>query len=149
MTILPGLKNRNERWTLRVRVPDDVRSTIEKLENSTSFEAVSFLEACRLARLERTDIDQLFAEARSRQRQTSIPEISESELRHLARVYLHRLEASASDVPLDSDEREASALSNFEDLRSVSQDEVDVRCNALHWISRNGQRFPLEPSMSS
>lgn len=126
MARVPGSKNRNGRWTRRVRVPDDVRPTIEKLKISKSFGAVSCLEACRLAPLERTDIDQLFAQARARQRQTSVAEISESELRHLARVYLHRPEASASDVPLDSDEREAFARSNSEDLMSVSQDEVDV-----------------------
>ena len=126
MAHVAGLKNRNGRWTLRVRVPDDVRPTVKKLEISKSFGAVSFLEACRLGRLERTAIDQLFAEARAEQRQLPAVDISDSELRHLARSYFHRLEVGAAAVPLDAEERLLSERSNFEDLMAVSQGEVDV-----------------------
>lgn len=126
MARVAGLKNRNGRWTLRVRVPDDVRPTVKKLEISKSFGAVSYLEACRLRRLERTAIDQLFAEARAEQRQSLAVEISESEPRYLMRSYFHRLEVGAAPVPLDADERLASERSNFDDLMAVSQGEIDV-----------------------
>jgi hypothetical protein len=87
---------------------------------------VPFLEACRLGRLERTAIDQLFAEARAEQRQSPAAEISESELRYLARSYFHRLEVGAAAVPLDAEERVVSERFNLEDLMAVSQREIDV-----------------------
>ena len=124
MARVPGLKNRKGRWTLRVRVPDEVRPTIKKLEISKSFGATLHLEACRLARIERADIDRRFAEARAAQRQSPIADISESELRHLARAHFHRLE-QRSEVPLNDDDREASEAANFDDLRSVSQMPID------------------------
>lgn len=126
MARVPGLKNRNGRWTLRVRVPDDIRSTIRKLEISKSFGAVSHAEACRLARLARTDIDQLFTECRMDLRRSPTVELSESELRYLTRAYFHRLESGAPEVPLDPNERRTSEDTNLEDLMAVSQSEVDV-----------------------
>ncbi len=121
-----GLTSGNGRWTLRVRVPDDVRPAIKNLEISKSFGAISYLEAYRLARIERADIDQSFAEAQAAQRQSPIADVSESELRHLARAYFHRLEHGALEVPLDTKDREVSEVANFDDLMSISQPQIDA-----------------------
>lgn len=88
MAATAGLKNRNGRWTLRVRVPDRLRQTIGKREISKSFGSVSYAEASRLARIERAEIDRLFEQARKDVRSEHSDIVSDSALHHLTRSFL-------------------------------------------------------------
>jgi integrase len=78
-----------------VRVPDEIRSILRKTELKKSFGEIPLREANRLALLKRTEIETSFAEARALVRQKNLPpaEIPRSELLHLLRGYLHKLEA--------------------------------------------------------
>jgi hypothetical protein len=122
---LSRLMRRNGNWTYRVRVPDDLRTTLGKREIWRSFGAIAHSEAARLARLEGVKVDALFAEARAKLAKQSGAAPSEgTALTHEAiyravRAYFHRLEKSAQAVPLDDYQRELAVERAIEDVAGM------------------------------
>jgi integrase len=96
-------------WTLRRRVPDDIRQIIGKREVWRSLKAKSHAEARRLLPLENAKVEALFAEARRRLTETALspatpaqalpepnlPEPTEAVVRDAVRHWFHQLERKA------------------------------------------------------
>ncbi|MDK9696983.1 MAG: site-specific integrase [Siculibacillus sp.] len=121
MAKVPGLSRRGSVWQFRVRVPEKLQKAIGKGEIVKSLGPVSHAEAARLARLERTTADRLFAEAEARARTAPLACLSESQLRHLTRAFFFRLEENAGPIPFSDDEREVLASSVRGDLAGITQ----------------------------
>ncbi len=92
MAKIQGLSKRGGAWSFRVRVPQHLQREIKKTEITRTLGVVSHAEAARLARIERHNADQLFAEAELRLRTAPAETLSESQLHHLARAFFYRLE---------------------------------------------------------
>jgi hypothetical protein len=96
-------------WTLRRRVPDDIRQIIGKREVWRSLKAKSHAEARRLLPLENAKVEALFAEARRRLTEPALspatpaqafseptlPEPTEAVVRDAVRHWFHQLERKA------------------------------------------------------
>lgn len=142
---MEGLKCRGGRWTLRVRVPDQLRAIVGKREVWKSFGAVSYAEACKAARLERVKIDKLFDEARTKPNGQPIDNLSDGELVDLSRAFLQRVESDAEPVPFDALERQEIAEANREDLMRLSQGHEDATVQLVAQDFARWARLNIEP----
>lgn len=106
MSKQPRLFRRGGKWTFRARVPDDLQKAVGRKEVWKSFGDVSHAEAVKLARIESVKLDEMFALARTPVGQAPKSELSDAELQHVARAYLHQLEVSAAPMPFDEGERQ-------------------------------------------
>lgn len=117
----PGLSRRGSVRQFRGRVPEKLQEATGKGEIVKSLGPVSHAEAARLARLERTTADRLFAEAEARARTAPSTGLSQSRLRHLARAFFFRRRENAAPIPFSDDERQVSAGSVRGDPASIAR----------------------------
>ncbi|WP_341896929.1 tyrosine-type recombinase/integrase [Sphingobium sp. YR657] len=121
-----GLISRGGSWGIRVRVPDRLRVHVGKNEIWKSFGAVGYADACRLARIERVAIDRRFLEAEAELGRAPAAPLSDEELLHLARAFLHKMEFDAAPLPLMPADREAEIEALDEEAALVGQSIEDA-----------------------
>lgn len=121
-----GLVQRGTKWWIRVRVPDRLRDRIGKTEICRSLRTSDFKEACRLARMERVAIDNLFGEAEAELREEIVEPVAADQLYQLARAFLHKMEADAQPIPVLSEDRELERIAVDEDAGLIGQSIEDA-----------------------
>lgn len=115
-------------WYFRAKVPDDIRETIGKTEIRVSLGTSDHSEARKLANIKSVEVDELFAKARGR---ASLSDISDEEIRRLAREWFYRRDVDARDnllkhpvEPIDRDEAIENIYGVLADL--TGQDDTHV-----------------------
>ena len=95
MPKLPRLIRRCGRYSIRVRVPDELRPIIRKREIWRSLDTADHHEAVDRCRVASVEIDALFAEARRKDTSAPLAHPSDAEMHEWARQWLQEQERNA------------------------------------------------------
>ncbi len=125
-------RERDRHWTLRRRIPNDIRHVIGKHEIWRTYGAVSFEEARRLHSLEMAKWEIIFAEARrspvtgSADHKATALSAAEPTKADVRGIVLHRFHAEERKADLE-DRRLALASDPEEVLYNLRVDETNLR----------------------